>query len=144
MAEVLDEVKTMLRINDNGQDDLLNLIITNTERNLNFKLQTETVPDELRFIELEVCIRRFNRLKNEGMASYSQEGESITFNSNDFDDFLDDLNEWKRRNQKDIDSLGHVAFINAYGGDSRANDQQNQFLFGGQSAVQPDDPQIRR
>ena len=75
MAEVLDEVKTMLRINDDGQDDLLNLIITNTERNLNFKLQTETVPDELRFIELEVCIRRFNRLKNEGMASYSQEGE---------------------------------------------------------------------
>lgn len=125
MAEVLDEVKTMLRINDDGQDDLLNLIITNTERNLNFKLQTETVPDELRFIELEVCIRRFNRLKNEGMASYSQEGESITFNSNDFDDFLDDLNEWKRRNQKDIDSLGHVAFINAYGGDSRAHDQQD-------------------
>lgn len=123
MAEVLDEVKTMLRINDDGQDDLLNLIITNTERNLNFKLQTETVPDELRFIELEVCIRRFNRLKNEGMASYSQEGESITFNSNDFDDFLDDLNEWKRRNQKDPTTLGQVLFLNPYPrGDRHADD----------------------
>ena len=32
------------------------------------------------------------------MTSYSQEGETISFNSNDFDDFSDDIAEWKKNN----------------------------------------------
>ena len=68
---------------------------------LKFKLglkPTEMVPTELAYIPMEVCVKRFNRLKNEGMTSYSQEGETISFNSNDFDDFLDDIAEWKKNN----------------------------------------------
>ena len=123
MAEknaVLKNLKTMLGFKDDDQDSLLNLIIDNTDHALCFKLESETVPDELDYIELEVCVRRFNRIKNEGMASYSQEGESITFNSSDFDDFLDDINLWKRRNAKDVQTLGRIQFFNPYRGDSRA------------------------
>lgn len=112
----LNKLKTMLGLTGGEQDSILNLIIGNTEQALQFKLSSAEVPVELAFIELEVCIRRYNRLKNEGMASYSQEGESITFNSSDFDDFLDDINEWRRRHNKDVTSLGTVAFINPYGG----------------------------
>lgn len=82
-------------------DETLGLIISNTNLQLKFKLglkPTEMVPTELAYIPMEVCVKRFNRLKNEGMTSYSQEGETISFNSNDFDDFLDDIAEWKKNN----------------------------------------------
>ena len=107
----------MLGIKNDDRDALLKLIIDNTDQALRFKLELaedEKVPGELGYIELEVSVRRFNRLQNEGMSQYSQEGESITFNSSDFDDFLDDIDLWKRRNQKDVKSLGAVSFINPY------------------------------
>lgn len=112
----------MLGIKDDGRDDLLQLIIDNTDQALRFKLElteSEKIPVELGYIELEVAVRRFNRLQNEGMSQYSQEGESITFNSSDFDDFLDDINLWKRRHNKDVKSLGAVSFINPYVGMSK-------------------------
>lgn len=119
----IENLKTMLQLTTDKQDDLLNLIIENTEQALRFKLsltKDESLPDELGFIALEVCVRRYNRLANEGMASYSQEGQSITFNSSDFDDFIDDINAWREQNGKNVKSLGHVQFFNPYRGDSRA------------------------
>ena len=119
---VLQNLKVMLGIKNDNRDALLKLIIDNTDQALRFKLELaedEKVPGELGYIELEVSVRRFNRLQNEGMSQYSQEGESITFNSSDFDDFLDDIDLWKRRNQKDVKSLGAVSFINPYAGMSK-------------------------
>ncbi|MBB1069690.1 phage head-tail connector protein [Limosilactobacillus sp. RRLNB_1_1] len=119
---VLKNLKVMLGIKDDDRDALLKLIIDNTDQALRFKLELtndEKIPGELEYIELEVSVRRFNRLQNEGMSQYSQEGESITFNSSDFDDFLDDIDLWKRRNQKDVKSLGAVSFINPYAGMSK-------------------------
>ncbi len=119
---VLQNLKVMLGIKNDDRDALLKLIIDNTDQALRFKLELTTdekIPGELEYIELEVSVRRFNRLQNEGMSQYSQEGESITFNSSDFDDFLDDIDLWKRRNQKDVKSLGAVSFINPYAGMSK-------------------------
>lgn len=119
----LESLKTMLQLTTYKQDDLLTLIIDNTEQALRFKLsltKDENVPDELSFIALEVCVRRYNRLANEGMASYSQEGQSITFNSSDFDDFMDDIEAWREQHDKNAKSLGRVKFINPYRGDSHA------------------------
>lgn len=122
-AVSLSDLKTMLQLTTDKQDSLLNLIIKNTEQALSFKLSLsgdETIPEDLTFIALEVCVRRYNRISNEGMASYSQEGQSITFNSSDFDDFMDDINAWREQNGKNVKSLGHVQFFNPYRGDSRA------------------------
>ncbi len=119
----IENLKTMLQLTTDKQDGLLKLIIDNTEQALSFKLglaKGEDFPNELGFIALEVCVRRYNRLANEGMASYSQEGQSITFNSSDFDDFEDDINAWRDQNGKNDRSLGHVQFFNPYRGDSRA------------------------
>ena len=87
----LQDLKTMLQLETTDQDGLLKLIITNPTTALRFKLGLSNgneFPQELDYIVLEVCVRRYNRLKNEGMASYSQEGKSITFKSDDFNDFL--------------------------------------------------------
>ena len=119
----LANLKTMLQLKTDKQDDLLKLIIDNTEQALRFKLGLRTdekIPSELGFISLEVCVRRYNRVSNEGMTSYSQEGQSITFNSPDFDDFEDDINAWRDQNGKNVKSHGRVQFFNPYRGDSRA------------------------
>lgn len=113
----LADLKTMMEIKTDAQDDVLNLIITNTTKALRFKLglkPTEDFPEELSYIALEVCVRRYNRRKNEGMTSYEQEGQSFTFKSNDFDDFADDINDWKDANGKNAKSLGTVSFISGY------------------------------
>ena len=119
----LDELKTMLQLTTDKQDALLRLIIKNTEQALRFKLsltEDAPIPQALGFVTFEVCVRRYNRVSNEGMASYSQEGQSITFNSSDFDDFADDIKAWREQNSKDVKTLGRVQFINPYRGDSRA------------------------
>lgn len=119
MNNVIDltELKTMLGLADDTRDALLNLIIKTTVQALRFKLalaSSEEFPSDLSYIALEVCVKRFNRLKNEGMASYSQEGESITFNSNDFDDFQSDIDAWKERNGKNAQTLGRGYFFDPY------------------------------
>lgn len=119
MDNVIDltELKTMLGLADDTRDALLNLIIKTTVQALRFKLalaSSEEFPSDLSYIALEVCVKRFNRLKNEGMASYSQEGESITFNSNDFDDFQADIDAWKERNGKNAQTLGRGFFFDPY------------------------------
>ena len=112
--EVKSKIKTLLGLKDNDQDNLLNVIIENTEQALCFKLSADEVPKELNYVLVEVAIKRFNRLKNEGMTSYSQEGESITFNSSDFNDFNSDIQQWRADNNKNERSLGKVHFINPY------------------------------
>lgn len=116
-AKTLADLKTMIGLKSDSQDDVLKLIIENTTQALQFKLglgSNDKFPQELNYILLEVCIRRFNRRKNEGMTAYSQEGQSMTFNSNDFDDFADDINAWKQDHQKAVKSLGKVSFISGY------------------------------
>lgn len=113
----LNDLKTMLMIKDDKQDDLLTLIIKKTVKSTRFKLGLGTqddFPSEMDYIPFEVCIRRYNRLKNEGMSSYTQEGEAITFNANDFDDFASDIEAFKKQNNKD--DTPRVMFINGYGG----------------------------
>lgn len=118
MAEVvsLDELKTMLCITGNDRDGLLNIIINNTVKQARFKLGIKgdkDFPEELSYIPFQVSVRRYNRLKNEGMKSYSQEGESLTFMDNDFDDFIEDMNRYKDVNGID-QGYSHAKWLNPY------------------------------
>lgn len=110
----LDDLKTMVQLNTDDLDAVLKLIIKNTVSQTRFKLglNSETdFPEEMAYVPLQVCVKRYNRLKNEGMSQYSQEGESITFNANDFDEFEDDLKQWKEDHN---DDTVLVHFLNPY------------------------------
>lgn len=110
----LSDLKTMLQITDDKRDDILELIKKNTEQALRFKLglkATDNLPAELDYIVLEVAVKRYNRIANEGMSSYSQEGESITFSTNDFDEFADDIADWKNDNGLVDDKAGRFLFL---------------------------------
>ena len=110
----LSDLKTMLQIKDNKRDDILNLIIKNTTQALSFKLGLKagvSIPDVLDYIALEVSVKRYNRLANEGMSSYAQEGQSITFSANDFDEFANDIDAWKDENGVKDNNSGRFLFL---------------------------------
>lgn len=93
MVDMLKNVKTMLSITDNKQDDIIKNIINNTEQRLLVKLpdHLKEVPDKLNFIVEEVAIKRFNRIGAEGMSTESVDGRTNTFINGDFDEYLDDI-----------------------------------------------------
>lgn len=103
-----------IKTDDTKRDDILNLIIKNTEQALSFKLGLKdgvSIPDVLDYIALEVSVKRYNRLANEGMSSYTQEGQSITFSANDFDEFANDIDAWKDENGVKDNNSGRFLFI---------------------------------
>lgn len=70
----------------------------------------DDVPEELEYIVVEVAIIRYNRIASEGMSSDTVEGESLTWDSGDFDGFKGDIEAWLE-NQDDGNGKGKVRFI---------------------------------
>ena len=95
----LDNVKLLLSIKDNVQDELLKRIIDNTEKRLISLLPVdiEEVPDRLEYIVEEVAVKRFNRVGAEGMTTESVDGRSNTFQANDFDEYMDVIDQYTPR-----------------------------------------------
>lgn len=119
---MLDDIKMLLEIDDEDKDNQLKLIIKKTRERLLNKLhlkKDEAIPFELEYIIFEVSIRRFNRVENEGMTSYSQDGESITFKDDDFSGFESDIADYLNDNADS--SKPTVSFSNPYA--RRVNDE---------------------
>lgn len=111
MNDQLSKVKTALQLKNDEYDNLLELYIEDASDALKLLLSVqEDLPAELEHIVRAVAVKKFNRLKNEGMSSYSQDGESITFNSNDFDDFKDEIEQYR----KDNNGLNQGMWTNPY------------------------------
>jgi len=105
-----DRIKTMLGIEDDLQDDVLDVLISNVSSHLK-SLLGKDIPEHLEFIVEEITVRRFNRLGTEGMQSESVEGHSITFYdlNKEFDPYLIII-----ENEKDDDGIarrGKVWYI---------------------------------
>ena len=108
---MLTEVKRTLEITDNTLDSQLNDFIKRITDRLLLRLGVPTLPVELQFIVVECTVKRFNLKGNEGMASYSQEGESITY-SDLLDEYKDDIALWVHNQDKLVDAdIGVVRFI---------------------------------
>lgn len=61
------------------------------------------VPQELDYIVMDVVLKRFNRIGQEGMQSYSQEGLSMTFSESDFDEYADEIESWRKSKETEGD-----------------------------------------
>ncbi|MDM8100939.1 phage head-tail connector protein [Oceanobacillus oncorhynchi] len=101
MADIKAKVKTVLGIQDNLQDPVLEVFTENIRSLLLGKLRIvnktiETVPSELDYIIEEITIRRFNRIGSEGMKSESVEGHKIDFYDLDkeLDPYMDIINDY--------------------------------------------------
>ena len=108
---MLTEIKRTLEITDTSLDAQLNDFIKRITDRLLLRLGVPTLPVELQFIVVECTVKRFNLKGNEGMASYSQEGESITYGDL-LDEYKDDIALWVRTQDKLVDAdIGVVRFI---------------------------------
>ena len=108
---MLNELKEMLGIaeEDTGLDKKLNLILLNARMRLKNLLGGTEPTADLEYIILDVAIMRFNRLGSEGLNSHSVEGESLSFNENDFEGFSADIQAWL--NSQKENTRGKVRFI---------------------------------
>lgn len=104
---VLTDVKSLLGLSE--ETPQLTTIVNLTESRLKALLGVDVVPQELEYIEVEVAVRRFNRVGSEGASAHSVEGESWTFSDNDFEAFANDIQNW-RSGQED-QKKGKVRFI---------------------------------
>ena len=105
---ILENVKELLG-NPKNIDDKLNVIIELTQKRLGNLLSVKEVPEELVYIVVEVSVIRFNRIGSEGVSSHSVEGESMSFNDDDFDSYDKDIRSWLN-NQSDL-KKGRVRFL---------------------------------
>jgi hypothetical protein len=89
---MLKDLKLMLGLeNDDSVDAKLKLIISTSTARLKVLLGGLEPPEDLEYIIREVSIIRFNKIGSEGMKSQAVEGESMTFDDNDFNGFMDEI-----------------------------------------------------
>lgn len=109
---VIEDVKVLLDIPETEKDlnKKLELIIKNAGWQVLSYLPAgiTEVPEELGYIVTEMAVARFNRIGNEGMSSYSQEGESMTY-GDDISPYLSAIQAWNEQ-QKDS-SKGRFRFL---------------------------------
>lgn len=112
---VIDDLKVMLDFEgeDEARDKRLNLIIKNAESALLVRLPGQkVVPDALNYIVVELSIVRFNRIGNEGMKAFQQEGESITYDlTDDLAPYTDAINAWLNNQEEPPGKSGKVQFL---------------------------------
>lgn len=65
-------------------------------------------PLELDYLVDQLTLTKFNKFHNEGMNSISEEGLSITFNSNDLKDYMPDIQAWIDGTGKDASQQGRA------------------------------------
>lgn len=97
---VTDDIKTLI---SGSVDDKLKVIERLTRDRLSVLMGIVGIPSEYEYIVSDVTLKRFNRIGNEGMTSYSQEGESISFPDSDFEEYMAEITEFKHL---DDDSYG--------------------------------------
>ena len=111
---MLEKLKLMLGFSDTEDEKLvekLQWLLDTAAQRLKILLGgVDDVPEELEYIVVEVAIIRYNRIASEGMSANSVEGESLTWDANDFDGFKRDIESWME-NQQDGNGKGKVRFI---------------------------------
>lgn len=102
IAELLEQIKQLKGIQDTEQDDLLELIIEDSEDRILMRMnlyredndKIDKIPNELQYIIRDVAVKRFNKLNSEGTTKHDEEGQSFTWESGYLDEHLDVLDSY--------------------------------------------------
>lgn len=97
---LLDEIKLLKGIRDDLQDNLLTLIIEESEQrilgyiNSNRSEPLVIIPSEISYIVRDVAIKRFNKLNSEGTKSDTEEGRKLDWESSYLSEYEPILNRY--------------------------------------------------
>ena len=96
---IKDDVKKLL---SGSTDDKLEVIERRTRERLASLLGVSVTLESLEYIVFDVTNKRFNRIGQEGMTSYAQEGLSMAFPDSDFSEYQNEIDEFKRKDQEEL------------------------------------------
>ena len=107
---IADDIKKLLK---GTLDEKLEVIERRTNERMKTLLNTKEVPKEFETVVYEVSLKRFNRIGQEGMQSYSQEGLSMAFPDSDFSEYQNEIDEFKLKDQEELykPKRGRLKFI---------------------------------
>lgn len=106
---MLTDIKKLLT---GTTDEKLTIIEQLTKDRLAVLLLVDDVPKKFNYMITDISIKRFNRISNEGMKSYSQEGLSITFPDSDFDEYADEIRQFKKEQELEVNPMrGKFRFL---------------------------------
>lgn len=106
---MLNQLKTLLGITDESMDELLKLLISLAIMRLTVLLGGLEPTEELDYVVLGVCTKKYNRVGSEGLSSHTVEGESMTFTENDFAEYAEDIEIWLSKQKES--TRGKVRFL---------------------------------
>lgn len=109
---MIEQVKTLLGIEDSVQDAVLLLIVSNITSHLQILLGKTEVPKSLEFVIVELAVRRYQRIGSEGMKAESVEGHNITFYdlADDFVPYMRLIEKFAEK-EEEKGKKGKVTFI---------------------------------
>lgn len=99
--ETLKAIKTILGIDGNEQDDVINQVTQLITSRLKGKIHQKEVPNDLNYIVIEGSISRFNRINDEGKQSATESDVSATYQIDDLEPFAKDIADWIEANDAD-------------------------------------------
>ncbi|WP_314209502.1 phage head-tail connector protein [Vagococcus salmoninarum] len=112
---VLDDVKKLLSGQTDEQLEVINRRTTERVVSLiGLESDNEKYKEVIAAVDTiiyEVSLKRFNRIGNEGMQSYSQEGLSISFPDSDFDEYKDEISRWRKKLSDDQKGAFATVFL---------------------------------
>ena len=92
-------------------DEKIDVIERLTRQRLVSLLKANEVPSNLEYIVSDITLKRFNRIGNEGMSSYQQEGLSISFPDSDFKEYADEIADEIRKTKASKDNRSVAFFV---------------------------------
>lgn len=96
---IAEDIKKLLK---GTLDEKLEVIERRTNERMKTLLNMQEVPKEFETVVYEVSLKRFNRIGQEGMQSYSQEGLSMAFPDSDFSEYQNEIDEFKRKDHEEL------------------------------------------
>ncbi|EEP7676859.1 phage head-tail connector protein [Listeria monocytogenes] len=100
----------VLKLINGNQEEQISIIKELTEKRLKTMLREDTIPPQLDYIVTDVTLKRYNRIGNEGMSSYSQEGLSFSFPDSDFKEYVDEIKVYLEMSGNSSVKKGKVRF----------------------------------
>ena len=91
----LDNIKILLSLEDDTQDEILAILLMNASKMICVYLGIDELPSTLEFVAEDMAVMKYRKLGAEGVRQEKIDVLSTTYVTNDLNPFKDILNQYK-------------------------------------------------